>query len=126
MSRWLLVGVSVLLWKRRRRRAADWRGRSRFCLMSEMLVGVGEAGLWAGGADDYFPICIRSRGGVGTRVVLCGDPGGKCAGDMSSAARWGRGLAGDGRFNVVTVPGVLLGIFALCHERSAGGGNLSG
>jgi MFS family permease len=109
MSRWLLVGVSVLLWSLATG-ASGLAGTFGLLLITRLFVGVGEAGYGPAAPtiiSDLYP--VARRGAVLAwfyMAIPVGSALGFAIGGMVGA-RWGWRWA----FYIVTVPGILLGIW---------------
>jgi MFS family permease len=111
MSRWLLVGISVLLWSAATA-GSGLAGTFTILLITRMLVGVGEAGYGPAAPtiiSDLYPIARRGSVLAWFYVAI---PVGSALGYVIGGAVGAR-LGWRWAFYVVTVPGVLLGIFAL-------------
>ena len=111
MSRWLLVGVSVILWSLASG-ASGLAGTFALLLITRLFVGVGEAGYGPAAPtiiSDLYP--VQRRGAVLAwfyMAIPCGSAIGYAIGGFVGA-HWGWRWA----FYVVVPWGVLLGIFSL-------------
>jgi MFS family permease len=110
-SRWLLVGIGVLLWSGATA-ASGLAGTFTVLLVSRLFVGVGEAGYGPAAPtilSDLFPISKRGKILAWFYVAIpVGSALGYVIGGKVGAA-WGWRWA----FYVVTIPGILLGIVSL-------------
>lgn len=112
-SRWLLVGISVLLWSGATA-TSGLAGGFIMLLITRMFVGVGEAGYGPAAPtiiSDFFPVARRGTVLAWFYVAIpVGSAlgyviGGQIASIPALGWRWA--------FYIVTVPGILLGIWSL-------------
>jgi MFS family permease len=111
MSRWLLVGVSVLLWSGATA-ASGLAGTFAILLITRLFVGVGEAGYGPAAPtiiSDLYPVARRGSVLAWFYVAI---PVGSALGYVIGGAVGAR-LGWRWAFYLVTIPGVLLGIWAL-------------
>ena len=115
MSRWMLVGASVLLWSLASG-ASGLAGTFTLLLITRLFVGVGEAGYGPAAPTiiaDLYP--LERRGQVLSwfyMAIPVGSAIGYALGGWM-ATRWGWRWA----FYAVTRPGLLLGAVQLFHAR---------
>ncbi len=110
-SRWLIIGICVLLWSVATA-ASGWAQTFFMLAFTRVLVGIGEGGYGPAAPAllaDYFP--IRSRGRV-MAVFCCAIPVGSALGyvlgglvDASLGWRWA--------FYIAALPGIILGLLCL-------------
>ncbi len=113
MSRWVIIGASVLIWSL----ASGWTGFAYtygILLLTRVLVGFGEAGYGPAAPSliaDYFP--IERRGKVMALFYLAIPVGSALGyiigGKMNAAYGW------RSAFHLAVIPGVILSI--LCFMR---------
>lgn len=111
-SRWLLVGISVLLWSGATA-ASGWAATFTILLITRLFVGVGEAGYGPAAPtiiSDMFPVARRGTVLAWFYVAIpvgsaLGYVIGHAIGDHSLGWRWA--------FYIVTLPGIFLGIWSL-------------
>jgi MFS family permease len=121
-SRWLLVGFSVLLWSGATA-AGGLAGSFTMLLITRLFVGVGEAGYGPAAPtiiSDLYP--VQRRGSVLAWFYVA-IPVGSALGYViggAVGAKWGWRWA----FYIVTIPGIILGIWSFFLKdppRGAGG-----
>lgn len=110
MSRWLLVGASVLIWSLATG-ASGLAGTFAILMITRLFVGIGEAGYGPAAPtliSDLYP--VSRRGAVLSwfyMAIPVGSALGFAAGGLIGSAfnwRWA--------FYIVTIPGILLGIWS--------------
>ena len=109
-SRWLLVGLSVLLWSGATA-AGGWAGTFMILLISRMFVGVGEAGYGPAAPtiiSDLYP--VERRGSVLSWFYVA-IPVGSALGYVVGGGV-GAWLGWRWAFYIVTIPGIALGIWS--------------
>jgi MFS family permease len=109
MSRWLLVGVSVLLWSLATG-ASGLAATFGLLLITRLFVGVGEAGYGPAAPtiiSDLYPV---SRRGAVLAWFYMAIPVGSALG-FAIGGMVGAHLGWRWAFYIVTVPGILLGIW---------------
>lgn len=111
MSRWVLVGLSVALWSLASG-ASGLVATFGALLLTRIFVGVGEAGYGPSAPaliSDYFPVTIRGRVMAFFYMAI---PVGSALGYVFGGFV-GQNLGWRWPFYLVTIPGLLLGIWAL-------------
>jgi MFS family permease len=109
-SRWLLVGFSVLLWSGATA-AGGWAGTFMILLITRMFVGVGEAGYGPAAPtiiSDLYPVARRGSVLAWFYVAI---PVGSALGYVVGGYV-GLKLGWRMAFYIVTIPGILLGIWS--------------
>lgn len=124
-SRWLLVGFSVLLWSGATA-AGGLAGSFTMLLITRMFVGVGEAGYGPAAPtiiSDLYPVARRGSVLAWFYVAI---PVGSALGYVIGGAV-GAKFGWRWAFYIVTIPGVLLGIWSLfIKDPPRAGGSGSG
>ena len=126
MSRWILVGASVLLWSLASG-ASGLAGTFTLLLITRLFVGIGEAGYGPAAPTiiaDLYPLERRGRALAWFYLAI---PVGSAIGYAIGgwiASRWGWRWA----FYAVVPPGLLLGVasFFMKETRRVGGGDRRG
>jgi MFS family permease len=111
MSRWLLIGASVILWSLASG-ASGLAGAFTLLLITRLFVGIGEAGYGPAAPTiiaDLYP--VERRGAVLAWFFMAIPVGSAIGYALGGAvgAHWGWRWA----FYIVVPPGILLGVFAL-------------
>ena len=127
MSRWLLVGFAVLLWSLATA-AGGWAGSFSVLLITRLFVGIGEAGYGPAAPtiiSDLYP--VERRGSVLAWFYVA-IPVGSALGYVVGGAVGSSSLGWRWAFYLVTIPGLLLGVWALLmpdppRGRAADGGH---
>ncbi len=112
MSRWVLVGVAVLLWSVSTA-ASGWAGTFMVLLVTRLFVGVGEAGYGPAAPtiiSDFYPV---QRRGTVLAWFYVAIPVGSALGYVVGGYVGGTRLGWRWAFYLVTVPGLLLGVWSL-------------
>jgi MFS family permease len=112
MSRWVLVGAAVVLWSLATA-ASGWAGTFMILLITRLFVGVGEAGYGPAAPtiiSDFYPVARRGSVLAWFYVAI---PVGSALGYVVGGAIGGSSLGWRWAFYLVTIPGLLLGIWAL-------------
>lgn len=112
MSRWLLVGFAVILWSLATA-AGGWAPSFAVLLITRLFVGVGEAGYGPAAPtiiSDLYP--VERRGAVLAWFYVA-IPVGSALGYVIGGAVGGSSLGWRWAFYLVTLPGLLLGLWSL-------------
>ena len=112
MSRWILVGAAVLLWSVATA-ASGWAGSFVILLVTRLFVGVGEAGYGPAAPtiiSDFYPVARRGTVLAWFYVAI---PVGSALGYVVGGYVGGTSLGWRWAFYLVTIPGLLLGIWSL-------------
>ena len=112
MSRWVLVGAAVLLWSVATA-ASGWAASFTILLVTRLFVGVGEAGYGPAAPtiiSDFYP--VKRRGSVLAWFYVA-IPVGSALGYVVGGAIGGSPLGWRWAFYLVTLPGLLLGVWGL-------------
>lgn len=112
MNRWLLVGFAVLLWSVATG-AGGWAGTFTILLITRLFVGIGEAGYGPAAPtiiSDLYP--VERRGSVLAWFYVA-IPVGSALGYVIGGAVGASSLGWRWAFYIVTIPGILLGIWSL-------------
>jgi MFS family permease len=112
MSRWILVGAAVLLWSLATA-ASGWAGSFMILLITRLFVGVGEAGYGPAAPtiiSDFYPVARRGTVLAWFYVAI---PVGSALGYVVGGYVGGTSLGWRWAFYLVTIPGLLLGIWSL-------------
>ena len=120
MSRWLLVGTGVLLWSLATG-ATGLAGSFGILFASRLFVGIGEAGYGPSAPtiiSDLYP--VERRGGVLAWFYVA-IPVGSALGYVIGGAVGGA-MGWRWAFYVVTIPGILLGLWSLRMKDPKRGG----
>ena len=111
-SRWVLVGFSVLLWSCATA-AGGWAPTFAVLLITRLFVGVGEAGYGPAAPtiiSDLYP--VARRGAVLSWFYVAIPVGGALGFVIGSAVGANPHLGWRWAFYIVTIPGILLGIWS--------------
>ena len=120
MSRWVLVGVGVILWSLATA-AGGFATGFAMLLISRLFVGVGEAGYGPAAPtiiSDYFPVARRGSVLSWFYVAI---PVGSALGYVVGGVVAGSQLGWRWAFYIVTIPGIILGIWSLFMRDPARG-----
>ncbi len=110
-SRWLLVGISVLLWSCATA-GSGFAGTFTILLFTRLFVGIGEAGYGPAAPtiiSDFYPVARRGSVLSWFYVAI---PVGSALGYVIGGAV-GASFGWRWAFYIVTIPGLLLGLWAL-------------
>ena len=123
MSRWLLVGFAVTLWSLATA-AGGLAGSFTLLLITRLFVGVGEAGYGPAAPtiiSDLYP--VERRGSVLAWFYVA-IPVGSALGYVIGGAVGASSLGWRWAFYLVTIPGLLLGVWSfLMPDPPRGGGD---